>query len=151
MASTSSYNSNVKVENSGSNSQNRMALVFLTTLFFMWGFLTCLNDILIPHLKSIFEMDYTQTMRINSPFLELSSMSIPASLVIDRIGYQKGIVLGLSVAGLGAFLLLSGFHCNIIWFVFICLFYFSHRITILQVAANPYVAILANLKQLRAV
>ena len=80
-------------------------LATVTTLFFMWGFLTCLNDILVPHLKSIFDLSYAQVMLIQFAFFGAYFIfSIPSAKVIDWIGYQRSMVVGLLTMGLGAFL-----------------------------------------------
>lgn len=123
----------------------RVPLIILTTLFFMWGFITCMNDILIPHLKSVFEMGFAETMLIQTVFfLAYALMSIPASIVIKKIGYQKGIVVGLSVAGIGAFLFYPASIILTYPFFLFAFFILATGITILQVAANPYVAILGS-------
>src|SRR6202051_3223333 len=80
-------------------------LAIVTTLFFMWGFLTCLNDILVPHLKPIFDLNYTEIMLIQFAFFGAYFVfSIPSAKVIDWIGYQRSMVVGLLTMGLGAFL-----------------------------------------------
>src|SRR5215471_19653006 len=80
-------------------------LAMVTTLFFMWGFLTCLNDILVPHLKSIFDLNYAEVMLIQFCFFSAYFVfSIPSGKVIERIGYQKTMVGGLFTMGLGAVL-----------------------------------------------
>src|SRR5262249_47930524 len=80
-------------------------LAVVTTLFFMWGFLTSLNDILVPHLKSIFELNYAKAMLIQFAFFGAYFIfSIPSAKIIDKIGYQRSMVLGLLTMGLGAFL-----------------------------------------------
>lgn len=132
--------------NSEAQNQNYFyALSFLTTLFFLWGFMTAMNDILIPHLKSLFDMNYTQTMLIQFIFFgAYALMSIPSSMIIGRIGYKSGIVLGLVVAGLGALLFYPA-STMISYPVFLFAFFtLASGITILQVAANPYVAILGS-------
>src|ERR1017187_9604225 len=79
-------------------------LATVTTLFFMWGFLTCLNEILVPHLKSIFDLNYKQSQFIQLAFFGAYFVfSFPASKVVDWIGYQKSMVVGLVTAGIGAF------------------------------------------------
>src|SRR5436190_21024918 len=79
------------------------ALAVITTVFFMWGFVTCLNDILVPHLKGIFELNYTQTMLIQFTFFSAYFlMAMPAAKVISWLGYQKSIIFGLAVMGVGA-------------------------------------------------
>src|SRR5690349_10208514 len=80
-------------------------LALVTTLFFMWGFLTCLNDILVPHLKSIFELNYAQVMLVQFSFFSAYFVfSIPAAKVVDWIGYQRTMVVGLLTMSAGAFL-----------------------------------------------
>ena len=80
----------------------QFALTALTSLFFMWGFITCLNDILIPHLKAVFELSYTQAMLIQFCFFSAYFLiSLPAGTLVKRVGYQKGIVIGLTIAAFG--------------------------------------------------
>ena len=89
----------------GSGQSYGAALATVTTLFFMWGFLTCLNDILVPHLKSIFDLNYTKVMLIQFAFFGAYFIfSIPSAKVIDSIGYQRSMVVGLLTMGVGAFL-----------------------------------------------
>ena len=84
-------------------STNRLALVVVTSIFFMWGFLTCLNDILIPHLKAAFELNYARAMLIQFTFFgAYFLMSLPAGWVVGKLGYKYGIVVGLAIAGIGA-------------------------------------------------
>src|SRR5579872_4404883 len=80
-------------------------LAIVTTLFFMWGFLTCLNDILVPHLKSIFDLSYARVMLIQFSFFSAYFLfSLPWSRIVNTIGYQRTMVAGLFTMGLGAFL-----------------------------------------------
>src|SRR5215510_12277223 len=80
-------------------------LAVVTTLFFMWGFLTCLNDILVPHLKSIFDLSYAQVMLVQFAFFSAYFLfSVPWSKVVNTIGYQKTMVVGLLTMACGAFL-----------------------------------------------
>lgn len=120
-----------------------LSLMLLSTLFFMWGFITVLNDILIPHLKGLFELNYTKTMLIQFCFFGAYFItSIPAGILISKIGYKRGIVMGLSVTGLGALLFFPASIIISYPFFLTALFVLASGITILQVAANPYVAIL---------
>src|SRR3954454_17813344 len=83
----------------------RAALTVMTTLFFMWGFVTVLNDVLVPHLKSIFDLNYTKVMLIQFAFFGAYFIfSIPSAKLIDWIGYKKTIVVGLVTMAVGAFL-----------------------------------------------
>jgi len=80
-------------------------MAMVTTLFFMWGFLTALNDILIPHLKAIFDLNYTWVMLINSAFFGgYFVFAIPSGKLIEKIGYKKTMVVGLLVMAVGAVL-----------------------------------------------
>src|SRR5258705_12296361 len=80
-------------------------LAIVTTLFFMWGFLTCLNDILVPHLKSIFDLSYTQVMLVQFAFFSAYFLfSAPWSKIVNTIGYQRSMVAGLLTMAVGAFL-----------------------------------------------
>src|SRR5215467_796007 len=82
-------------------------LAIVTTLFFMWGFLTCLNDILVPHLKSIFDLSYTRVMLVQFAFFSAYFLfSVPWSRIVNSIGYQRTMVAGLLTMACGAFLFL---------------------------------------------
>src|SRR5450432_4564964 len=86
-------------------SSNKVALTVVTTLFFMWGFLTVLNDILVPHLKSIFDLNYARVMLIQFAFFSAYFIfSIPSAKIVDAIGYKKTMVTGLFTMGVGALL-----------------------------------------------
>lgn len=121
------------------------ALALLTSLFFMWGFITCLNDILIPHLKGLFNLNYARTMLVQFIFFgAYAIMSVPSGLVVSRIGYQRGIVVGLAITGVGALLFLPA-ASMVSYPVFLGAFFvLASGITLLQVAANPFVAILGK-------
>ena len=81
------------------------AMAMVTTLFFMWGFLTCLNDILVPHLKSIFDLNYAKVMLIQFSFFSAYFFfSIPSGKIIESIGYKKTMVVGLFTMAIGALL-----------------------------------------------
>ncbi|MFA3783892.1 L-fucose:H+ symporter permease [Melioribacteraceae bacterium 4301-Me] len=121
------------------------ALTILTSLFFMWGFITCLNDILIPHLKAIFSLNYTQVMLIQfSFFTAYAVVSLPAGMLVEKIGYKNGIVFGLITAGVGCLLFYPAAEYQSYGIFLVALFILASGITILQVAANPYVAILGK-------
>ena len=121
------------------------ALATVTTLFFMWGFLTCLNDILVPHLKSIFDLNYAQVMLINSAFFGAYFLfSIPSAKIIDWIGYQRSMVVGLLTMGLGAFLFVPAASVPSFPLFLGALIVLAAGITCLQVAANPYVTVLGK-------
>src|SRR5581483_11134092 len=120
-------------------------LATVTTLFFMWGFLTCLNDILVPHLKSIFDLNYTRVMLIQFAFFGAYFIfSIPSAKIIDWIGYQRSMVLGLLTMGVGAFLFVPAASVPSYRLFLGALIVLAAGITCLQVAANPYVTVLGK-------
>lgn len=120
-----------------------MAMAVTTTIFFMWGFLTVLNDILIPHLKSVFELNYAQAMLVQFTFFgAYFLMSLPAGRVVAALGYKKGIVAGLAVAAVGAFGFWPAAQLHSYAAFLAALFVLATGITVLQVAANAYVALL---------
>ena len=81
----------------------RSALMLLASLFFMWGFITVINNTLLPHLRSVFDLNYTQTTLIESVwFIAYFVASIPSAKLIERIGYQKSLVIGLLTMAAGA-------------------------------------------------
>jgi FHS family L-fucose permease-like MFS transporter len=121
------------------------ALATVTTLFFMWGFLTCLNDILVPHLKSIFDLSYAGIMLIQFAFFGAYFLfSIPSAKLIDWIGYQRSMVAGLLTMGLGAFLFVPAASVPSYPLFLGALIVLAAGITCLQVAANPYVTVLGK-------
>jgi len=120
-------------------------LAIVTTLFFMWGFLTCLNDILVPHLKSIFDLSYAKVMLIQFAFFSAYFLfSIPWARVVNAIGYQKTMVAGLLCMAVGAFLFLPAASSASFPLFLGALIVLAAGITGLQVAANPYVVVLGK-------
>lgn len=118
-------------------------LIALTSLFFLWGFITCLNDILIPHLKNVFQLNYTQTMLIQLCFFgTYFIVSLPAGALVKRISYKWGIVTGLLVAAIGCALFIPAASMRVYGLFLGALFVLAAGVTILQVAANPYVTVL---------
>jgi len=119
-------------------------------LFFMWGFITCLNDILIPKLQQVFTLELWQAMLIQTAFfgayffvsLLYFILSITKGDPIRRIGYKNGIIVGLVVAAVGCTLFYPAASLHSYGFFLGALFILASGITILQIAANPYVAIL---------
>jgi FHS family L-fucose permease-like MFS transporter len=119
-------------------------LTVVTLLFFMWGLLTSLNDVLIPHLKSIYTLTYVQAMLVQFCFFgAYFIVSLPAGMLIRRIGYKKGAVVGLAIAAGGCALFYPAATSGYGLFLF-GFFVLAGGITILQVAANPYVTALGS-------
>lgn len=125
------------------NADYGFALTSLTSLFFMWGFITCLNDILIPHLKGVFDLSYVQAMLVQFCFFGAYFLvSVPSGVLVKKLGYQKGIVFGLSVAAVGCLLFYPAASLFSYPLFLFALFVLASGITLLQVSANPYVSIL---------
>src|SRR6185295_9051448 len=120
-------------------------LAIVTTLFFMWGFLTCLNDILVPHLKSIFDLSYARVMLVQFAFFSAYFLfSIPWSRIVNWIGYQRTMVAGLLTMGIGAALFVPAASVASFPLFLTALIVLAAGITGLQVAANPYVIVLGK-------
>ncbi len=121
----------------------RIALIAMTAIFFMWGFITELNGVLIPHLQSVFELTHFKSMLLDSAFFgAYFVMAIPAGRVVARVGYKMGIVIGLLIAGGGALLVLPAAQMGSFNLFLPALFVLASGIVLLQVSANPYVSLL---------
>jgi len=124
-------------------STNMFPLAVLTSLFFMWGFITCMNDILIPHLMNVFKLGYTEGMLVQFVFFTAYAiMSIPSGSLVKRIGYKKGIIAGLGIAAAGTLLFYPAADVHSYPFFLTAFFVLASGITLLQVSANPYVSVL---------
>lgn len=131
------------IASQGHSGNHRFALTALTSLFFMWGFITCLNDILIPHLKAVFDLNYMQSMLVQFCFFGAYFLvSLPSGNLVKKLGYQKGIVVGLVVAAIGCLLFYPAASSHSYPVFLGALFVLASGITILQVSANPYVTLL---------
>ena len=119
------------------------ALTLLASLFFMWGFITVINNTLLPHLRSVFDLNYTQTTLIESVwFIAYFVASIPSAKLIERIGYQKSLVVGLLVMAAGSLGMVLAASLPSYGVTLVMLFVIASGITLLQVAANPYVTVI---------
>jgi FHS family L-fucose permease-like MFS transporter len=125
----------------GAQKTDIRAMSIATMLFFMWGFLTCLNDILIPHLKGIFDLNYAQAMLVQFCFFSSYFVfALPAGKLVEWRGYKGTMVIGLLVMAVGAFLFLPASSAASFGLFLSALVILAAGITTLQVAANPYVA-----------
>lgn len=126
--------------NGDTTSSTRYAMVALSSLFFIWGFITALNDVLIPYLKGLFDLTYLQAMAVNLCFFGAYALvSYPAGHLIEKIGYRKGIVTGLLIAAFGCLLFYPASILQMYSVFLAGLFILASGITILQVSANPFV------------
>src|SRR5450631_3074661 len=119
----------------------------VTTLFFMWGFLTCLNDILIPHLKAIFDLSYAQASLVQFFFFGAYFIfSIPSGKIVEKVGYKSTMVGGLLLMAIGALLFIPAAMVPSYALFLFAFGVLAAGITALQVSANPYVAVLGPAK-----
>jgi MFS transporter, FHS family, L-fucose permease len=142
MAIISSQNSAVKVE--GSGNQNYMpALISLAVLYFMNGFITCLNDTLVPFFKEGFTLSYADSSLVQFYFfLTYGLMSFPAGMIVEKIGYKNGMVLGFAIAAIGALLFYPAADMHLYYLFLAALFVLAIGVVVLQVASNPYITAL---------
>ncbi len=123
----------------------RTALIVVNAVFLMWGLMTVLNDVLIPHLKALFTLNYAQAMLVQFTFFgAYFIMSVPCGAVLNRVGYRATIILGLLVTALGALLFLPAANMTSYPVFLLAFFIMATGITGLQVAANPYVSLLGE-------
>lgn len=128
-----------------SQQNHNPALVVLTTLFFMMGFITCMNDILIPHLKDIFTLTNVQAMLVQFCFFTAYAiMSIPMGHLVGKIGYKNGVIGGFLLTAVGCLLFYPAADSQSYPTFLGALFILASGVTLLQVAGNPYVTLLAK-------
>jgi MFS transporter, FHS family, L-fucose permease len=121
----------------------RPALILLASLFFMWGFISVINNTLLPHLRSVFELSYTETALIESVwFIAYGVASMPSAFLIERVGYKKAIIIGLVIMAAGALAMVPAARLPSYGVTLAALFVLACGIALLQVAANPYVAVI---------
>jgi FHS family L-fucose permease-like MFS transporter len=123
----------------------KSSFISVTILFFLWGFITVLVDSLVPRLKEVFEMSYAKTVLVQFAFFTaFFVISLPAGAILTKIGYKKGIVLGLVIMAIGCLLFYPAAEYRNFNVFLIGYFTLAAGITVLQVAANPYVALLGS-------
>lgn len=123
----------------------RSSFILLTILFFLWGFITVLVDSLVPRLRELFTLTYAQAILVQFAFFgAYFVLSVPASYILSKIGYKKGIILGLLTMSLGCLLFYPAASYRVFGVFLLAYFILAGGMTILQVAANPYVAVLGS-------
>ena len=123
----------------------RSSFILLTTLFFLWGFITVLVDSLVPRLRELFTLTYAQAIMVQFAFFgAYFVLSVPASYILSKIGYKKGIILGLVTMALGCLLFYPAASYRVFGIFILAYFILAGGMTILQVAANPFVAVLGS-------
>ena len=128
-------------------------LIVLTSLFFMWGFMTVMNDVLIPHLRKVFPaMPWWQTLMVNFCFFGAYFVGSLAYFIrsqsgvdpIAHVGYKRALIAGLLLSALGTALFVPATYVNAFGFYLFALFVLGLGFTVLQIAANPFVAIIGS-------
>ncbi len=128
-----------------SSNKYRKTFILVTTLFFMWGLITVLVDSLIPRLKEIFELTYFKAGLVQFAFFAAYGLvSIPAGSLLKKTGYKKGIMIGLGIMGIGCLLFLPAASMRLFGLFMLGYFTLAAGMTILQVAANPFVTVLGD-------
>jgi MFS transporter, FHS family, L-fucose permease len=131
-----------RVTGGGTGAPYGKTLSLLASLFFMWGFITVINNTLLPHLRSVFDLNYTQTTLIESVwFIAYAVASMPSAFLIERVGYKKAIIIGLIIMAVGAVGMVPAARIPSYEITLVALFVIACGIALLQVAANPYVAV----------
>ena len=145
MAITSVSKSGAATTVSGQAANNTAAMVIVTTLFYMWGFITCLNDILIPHLANIFDLNYAQSMLVQLFFFfGYFIFALPSGRIVEWLGYKRTMVIGLVTMAVGAVCFLPAAMALSYPFFLTALTIIAAGMTALQVSANAYVAVLGK-------
>jgi FHS family L-fucose permease-like MFS transporter len=127
----------------GNGASYAKALSLLASLFFMWGFITVINGVLLPHLRSVFELNYTQTALLEFAwFIAYGIAGWPSAKLIERVGYQRAISIGLTIMAAGALGMTLAASIPSYGVTLFMLFVIASGITLLQVAANPYVTVI---------
>ena len=143
MALGSTGSSTPRTAAPGARKSYRGAFAMVTMLFFIWGFLTSLNDILIPHLKAIFDLNYTEVMLIQFVFfVAYAVFGYPSGRIVEHIGYKRMMVAGLLIMAIGAILFIPAANLPSFPLFLLALIFLGAGMASLQVAANPYVTVL---------
>jgi glucose/galactose transporter len=126
---------------------NTTAIVIIASLFFIFGFVTWINGALIPFMKTINELTDAQSYLVASAsYISFVVMALPASYILDRIGYKKGMSLGLIIMGIGALVFIPAAEARTYWVFLAGIFIQGLGMTILQTASNPYITILGPIE-----
>ena len=129
------------------NKNNLVPIAIIAGLFFIFGFVTWINGALIPFMKTINELTEAQSYLVASAsYISFVIMALPASYILNKIGYRKGMSLGLIIMGIGALLFIPAAEARTYWVFLVAIFIQGMGMTILQTAANPYITILGPIE-----
>tara|TARA_R110002050_G_scaffold204522_4_gene340152 strand:- start:65147 stop:66478 length:1332 start_codon:yes stop_codon:yes gene_type:complete len=118
-------------------------ILIIAGLFFIFGFVTWINGALIPFMKTINELTSAQSLLVASAsYISFVVMAIPASYILTKVGYKKGMSLGLFVMGIGALVFIPAAEARTYWMFLGGIFIQGAGMTLLQTASNPYITIL---------
>ena len=126
---------------------NNRLFIALTIIFFGWGVITCLNDLLIPHLKQQYHLNYAKSMLIQFCFfISYLFFSFPMAALTKRLHYKNSIISGLIISAIGAGIMMQANHVRIYFLFLFGLFVLAAGVVMLQVSANPAVTYLGSEK-----
>lgn len=126
---------------------NTVAIVIIASLFFIFGFVTWINGALIPFMKTINELTESQSYLVaTASYISFVVMALPASYILNKIGYKKGMSLGLIIMAIGALVFIPAAEARTYWVFLTGIFIQGIGMTILQTAANPYITILGPIE-----
>ncbi len=137
----------MKETTSQSKNSTLIPIAIIAGLFFIFGFVTWINGALIPFMKTINELTDAQSYLVASAsYISFVIMALPASYIIDRVGYRKGMSLGLIIMALGALVFIPAAESRTYWLFLIAIFIQGAGMTLLQTASNPYITILGPIE-----
>lgn len=126
---------------------NLVPIMIIAGLFFIFGFVTWINGALIPFMKTINELTSAQSFLVASAsYISFVVMALPASFLLEKVGYQKGMSIGLIIMGLGALVFIPAAEARTYWLFLLGIFIQGTGMTVLQTAANPYITILGPIE-----
>ena len=130
------------------NSNNHLVpILIIAGLFFIFGFVTWINGALIPFMKTINELTDAQSYLVASAsYISFVVMALPASYILNKIGYRKGMSLGLIIMGIGALVFIPAAEARTYWVFLLGIFIQGVGMTLLQTASNPYITILGPIE-----
>lgn len=134
-------------DSSNPKSSNVVAIAIIASLFFILGFVTWINGALIPFMKTLNELTDAQSYLVASAsYISFVVMGLPASYVLKKIGYRKGMSLGLIIMGIGALVFIPAAEARTYWVFLTGIFIQGAGMTLLQTASNPYITILGPIE-----
>ena len=139
--------SNATQQSSTTKNNTLVPILIIAGLFFIFGFVTWINGALIPFMKTINELTDAQSYLVASAsYISFVVMALPASYIINKVGYKKGMSLGLIIMAIGALLFIPAANARTYWMFLTAIFIQGAGMTLLQTASNPYITILGPIE-----